>query len=232
MPVPRGSLFGIPDSQLSERPGRHIKWDDENLRENERTKTAKDLIDEPDTPWASPPPELFEDDADDAVDDAAVVESGERDERATKLNEALMKLDSIGTSVDGGDGNSNCSSSISRGDGGNDRKVGEDTRRSTGVRFQQSREMIGGDDDTTQDDYYDSKALKARLFEAQRKSLQCTFRKASSKDFVAGGALRNYNFDVQDGCDDDDDDDDEFEGKTDEEIRRELEELLKGTGKK
>ena len=66
MPVPRGSLFGVPNENFMKNKDpnkKHIQWDDDILRENERTKSAKDIIDEPDTPWASPPPELFDSDA-------------------------------------------------------------------------------------------------------------------------------------------------------------------------
>ena len=42
---------------------RSVRWNEDNLAHNEATKSATMKIDEPETPWASPPRELFDDDA-------------------------------------------------------------------------------------------------------------------------------------------------------------------------
>ena len=66
MPVPRGSLFGVPNENFTgvkDPNKKHIQWDDDNFTRKRTNESAKDIIDEPDTPWASPPPEFFDSDA-------------------------------------------------------------------------------------------------------------------------------------------------------------------------
>ena len=65
MPVPRGSLFGVPNELYRcERPEQKTHPMGRRKFTRKRTnESAKDIIDEPDTPWASPPPELFDSDA-------------------------------------------------------------------------------------------------------------------------------------------------------------------------
>ena len=95
MPVPRGSLFGVPNENVKDKNEKHIQWDDDNLRENERTKSAKDIIDEPDTPWASPPPELFDSDAEE--DEDVLEDEDLKNKRKTyaeeKIKERLERLE-------------------------------------------------------------------------------------------------------------------------------------------
>ena len=88
MPVPRGSLFGVPNENVKDKNEKHIQWDDDNLRENERTKSAKDIIDEPDTPWASPPPELFDSDAEEDEED----KSNEKQKKKKKKPKQHMMM--------------------------------------------------------------------------------------------------------------------------------------------
>ena len=68
------------DPPVSPNKRKHIVWNEQNLMYNEQNKSAKMTIDEPDTPWASPPRELFEDPKeDDARDD--VENAGRENER-------------------------------------------------------------------------------------------------------------------------------------------------------
>ena len=91
MPVPRGSLFGVPDENFPKSDNKkHIRWDDENLRRNEMTKTARDIIDEPDTPWASPPPELFDSEEEEEDDDD---EDADEDEEQEEEQEVEVELE-------------------------------------------------------------------------------------------------------------------------------------------
>ena len=91
MPVPRGSLFGVPDENFPKNDGdKHIRWDDENLRRNEMTKTARDIIDEPDTPWASPPPELFDSEEEEDDDESHEHEMGRKVLEAARCCLAML----------------------------------------------------------------------------------------------------------------------------------------------
>ena len=63
------------DPPVSPNKRKHIVWNEQNLMYNEQNKSAKMTIDEPDTPWASPPRELFEDpitEREGAAEDVAV----------------------------------------------------------------------------------------------------------------------------------------------------------------
>lgn len=143
-------------------------------------------IDEPDTPWASPPKELFEDpveaEADVAMDDVA--------ERLRGIEGAPEGGGAAGGDAPGavaGD----ASISAKRDD---EWESSDDDERDDGARGGRvaldpgalsdpgSSAAGGGTDDDGEDiidegplDEYD-RMLRARLFEAQRKSHQCTFR--------------------------------------------------------
>ena len=193
MPVPRGSLFGVPDENFPKNDGdKHIRWDDENLRHNELTKTARDVIDEPDTPWASPPPELF--DSDEEKDDEERRKRTHEEEIKARLERMEMSSEEGGSAT---------------------------TRRSTGVRF-----VAGGttssNNSHVDDDFDDDAILKSRLFEAQRKSLQCTYdrKKGTTFNKTAHPYARDDNREKYD------EDKDEEDDKDEEEIKRELEALL------
>ena len=193
MPVPRGSLFGVPDENFPKSDNKkHIRWDDENLRRNEMTKTARDIIDEPDTPWASPPPELFDSDDEEKEENAR---------KKTHEEEIKARLERMEMSESGG--------------------TTTTTRRSTGVRFVAGERSSNDSQNVDDDDDDDDAILKRRLFEAQRKSLQCTYdrKKGTTFNKTAHPYARDDN---REKYDDDDDKDD----KDEEEIKRELEALL------
>ena len=199
MPVPRGSLFGVPNENfaIKDPNKKHIQWDDENLRENERTKSAKDIIDEPDTPWASPPPELFDSDA----EEDEVLEEDVANKRKMyaeeEIKERLERLEMT-------------------------------TRQSTGVAFvletttttETSRSNFRSSDDNKEEEMKEKEdedaILKSRLFEAQRKSLQCTYDRKRGTTFNK----TSHPFVAHHEKEDDE------EEKDEEEIKRELEALL------
>jgi len=199
MPVPRGSLFGVPNENFMKNKDpnkKHIQWDDDNLRENERTKSAKDIIDEPDTPWASPPPELFDSDA----EEDEVVEEDLMNKRKMyaeeEIKERLERLEL-------------------------------NTRQSTGVEFvlettttETSRSNFSSSDDNKEEELKgenDDTILKSRLFEAQRKSLQCTYDRKRGTTFnkTSHPFVAHHH-----------ENEDDEEEKDEEEIKRELEALL------
>jgi hypothetical protein len=144
---------------------------------------AKMKIDEPDTPWASPPKELFEDPAeqenDVAMDDVAerlkhtegprARPSGGADAAPPDASISAKKDDEWESSDDEGEGGSK---------GG---RVALDPGAL-------SDPTTGGGSDENDDDIIDEgpldeydRMLRARLFEAQRKSHQCTFRGVMAK---------------------------------------------------
>ncbi|CAL6337027.1 unnamed protein product [Bathycoccus prasinos] len=201
MPVPRGSLFGVPNENFPRnKDKKHIQWDDENLRENERTKSAKDIIDEPDTPWASPPPELFDSDVEDedVLDEDLVTTRKMYAEE--EIKERLERLEMT------------------------------TTRQSTGVEFvlettmtETSRSNFSSSDDKEEEmkeKEDDDAVLKSRLFEAQRKSLQCTYDRKRGTTFnkTSHPFVAHHNNDEEEKEDE--------EEKDEEEIKRELEALL------
>jgi hypothetical protein len=49
-------------ARVPHRPCRSVVWNEQNLAHCEANKDAQMKIDEPETPWASPPRELFNDD--------------------------------------------------------------------------------------------------------------------------------------------------------------------------
>ena len=174
---------------------KHIQWDDENLRENERTKSAKDIIDEPDTPWASPPPELFDSDA----EEDEVLEEDLTNKRKMyaeeEIKERLERLEL-------------------------------NTRQSTGVEFvletttteTTSRSNFSSSDDNKEEELKgenDDTILKSRLFEAQRKSLQCTYDRKRGTTFnkTSHPFVAHHNNDEEDK---------EDEEKDEEEIKRDV----------
>jgi hypothetical protein len=201
MPVPRGSLFGVPNENFANKDHsnkKHIQWDDDNLRENERTKSAKDIIDEPDTPWASPPPELFDSDAE---EDEVLSEEDLMNKRKTYAEEEIKeRLERLALK----------------------------TRQSTGVAFvlettttETSRSNFSSSDDNKEEEELkeenDDTILKSRLFEAQRKSLQCTYDRKRGTTFnkTSHPFVAHHH-----------ENEDDEEEKDEEEIKRELEALL------
>jgi len=140
-------------------------------------------IDEPDTPWASPPKELFEDPAEAEADVA--------------MDDVAERLRGIEGGPEGGGGDApgavagDASISAKKDD---EWESSDDDERDDGARGGRvaldpgalsdpgSSAAAGGTDEDGEDiidegplDEYD-RMLRARLFEAQRKSHQCTFR--------------------------------------------------------
>jgi len=219
MPVPRGSLFGVPDENFprGDPNKKHIKWDDENLRQNELTKTAKDIIDEPDTPWASPPPELF--------DSEEEIEEEEKNGRKISEEEIKQRLERL--EMEGGREEEE---EEEERDGTTTTTTNTNTRRSTGVQFvaasggdcfsKEEEEEEGENGKSKDASLFDDTVLKSRLFEAQRKSLQCTYDRKKGTTFNKTAHPFAHD-DNRDKYNDEDEDD-----KDEEEIRRELEALL------
>ena len=218
MPVPRGSLFGVPDENFprGDPNKKHIKWDDENLRQNELTKTAKDIIDEPDTPWASPPPELF--------DSEEEIEEEEMNRRKISEEEIKLRLERL--EMEGGKEEEE----EERDETTTTTTTNTNTRRSTGVQFvaasggdcfsKEEEEEEGENGKSKDSSLFDDTVLKSRLFEAQRKSLQCTYDRKKGTTFNKTAHPFAHD-DNRDKYNDEDEDD-----KDEEEIRRELEALL------
>jgi len=135
-------------------------------------------IDEPDTPWASPPRELFEDPITEragAAEDVAVAMDDVADRR--------RDMDDVG----GGPAARRDPSATSSRDGSS----GDDGEWAASSDEETNPGEEGGRSERADDDRDDAIALfgaegeaeeagdavlKARLFEAQRKSHQCTFR--------------------------------------------------------
>ena len=145
-------------------------------------------IDEPDTPWASPPKELFEDPAE-QENDVAMDDVAERlkhvegpraagDGRPSSAGADAPPPDaSISAKKD-----DEWESSDDEGEGGS---KGGRVALDPGAL---SDPTTGGGSDENDDDIIDEgpldeydRMLRARLFEAQRKSHQCTFRGVMAK---------------------------------------------------
>ena len=85
---------------MSPNKRKHIVWNEQNLMYNEQNKSAKMTIDEPDTPWASPPRELFEDPA----EDASVEKTGAEPRKNSDMDDVANRLRDIDTTASGGNG--------------------------------------------------------------------------------------------------------------------------------
>lgn len=156
---------------------------------------AKMKIDEPDTPWASPPKELFEDPAeqenDVAMDDVAerlkhIEGAGGHDDGEPRAGDG--RPSSAGADAAPPDASISAKkddeweSSDDEGEGGS---KGGRVALDPGAL---SDPTTGGGSDENDDDIIDEgpldeydRMLRARLFEAQRKSHQCTFRGVMAK---------------------------------------------------
>lgn len=156
---------------------------------------AKMKIDEPDTPWASPPKELFEDPAeqenDVAMDDVAerlkhIEGAGGQDDGEPRAGDG--RPSSAGADAPPPDASISAKkddeweSSDDEGEGGS---KGGRVALDPGAL---SDPGTGGGSDENDDDIIDEgpldeydRMLRARLFEAQRKSHQCTFRGVMAK---------------------------------------------------
>ena len=135
----------------AQRQCRRVEWDEQNLAKNFAERSATMTIDEVETPWHSPPRELFhDDDIDDArardIEDEAVRAREESHARVMAKLESLIKADVRGSTVDDIAGDA----------------VGV-------VRFH--------DADARDEDLDDhEEVLKRRLFDAKRKAFQCKGR--------------------------------------------------------
>jgi len=171
---------------VSPNKRKHIVWNEQNLMYNEQNKSAKMTIDEPDTPWASPPRELFEDPAEDAS-----VEKTGADARSD-MDDVANRLRDIDTTASGGmnadDGALDATLDRSRGskdtsewDSSDDEADGARGGGDAPSRMAFPDPGSSAGDERGEPEDFEAhtdadRELKARLFEAQRKSHQCTFR--------------------------------------------------------
>ena len=174
------------DPQVSPNKRKHIVWNEQNLMYNEQNKSAKMTIDEPDTPWASPPRELFEDPA----EDASVEKTGE--DARSDMDDVANRLRDIDTTASGGmnadDGALDATLDRSRGskdtsewDSSDDEADGARGGGDAPSRMAFPDPGSSAGDERGEPEDFEAhtdadRELKARLFEAQRKSHQCTFR--------------------------------------------------------
>jgi len=174
------------DPPVSPNKRKHIVWNEQNLMYNEQNKSAKMTIDEPDTPWASPPRELFEDPAEDAS-----VEKTGADARSD-MDDVANRLRDIDTTASGGmnadDGaldaildRSRGSKDTSEWDSSDDEADGARGGGDAPSRMAFPDPGSSAGDERGEPEDFEAhtdadRELKARLFEAQRKSHQCTFR--------------------------------------------------------
>jgi hypothetical protein len=178
------------DPPVSPNKRKHIVWNEQNLMYNEQNKSAKMTIDEPDTPWASPPRELFEDPAEDAsVEKTGADAKSDMDDVANRLRDidttaTLNSRDEVNADngaldatldrLQGSKDTSEWDSSDEEADGA--RGGGDAPSR---MAFPDPGSSAGDEHGEPEDFEAHTDAdreLKARLFEAQRKSHQCTFR--------------------------------------------------------
>ena len=187
------------DPPVSPNKRKHIVWNEQNLMYNEQNKSAKMTIDEPDTPWASPPRELFEDPKeDDARDDFDNAGRENERERAADMDDVAHRLRDIDTSSAANAGSA--SASLAGGSAEIERNAERDANEKSEwdesddeadagasgqppsrLAFPDPGPSAGSRDERGEPEDFEAhtdadRELKARLFEAQRKSHQCTFR--------------------------------------------------------
>ena len=192
------------DPPVSPNKRKHIVWNEQNLMYNEQNKSAKMTIDEPDTPWASPPRELFEDPKeDDARDDVENAGRENERERAADMDDVAHRLRDIDTSSAANAGSA--SASLAGGSAEIERNAERDANEKSEwdesddeadagasgqppsrLAFPDPGPSAGSRDERGEPEDFEAhtdadRELKARLFEAQRKSHQCTFRGVMAK---------------------------------------------------
>ena len=181
---------------MSPNKRKHIVWNEQNLMYNEQNKSAKMTIDEPDTPWASPPRELFEDPAEDAsVEKTGADARSDMDDVAHRLRDidtsSAANAGSASSSLAGGsaemernqrDANEkNEKNEKSEWDESDDEADAGASGGASRLAFPDPGPSAGARDERGEPEDFEAhtdadRELKARLFEAQRKSHQCTFR--------------------------------------------------------
>ena len=191
------------DPPVSPTKRKHIVWNEQNLMYNEQNKSAKMTIDEPDTPWASPPRELFEDPEEDVVHHAGRENARERaadpDDVARRLRDVdtssaanFCRLNthtgSASSSLAGGSAemernqrDANEKNEKSEWDESDDEADAGASGGASRLAFPDPGPSAGSRDERGEPEDFEAhtdadRELKARLFEAQRKSHQCTFR--------------------------------------------------------
>lgn len=178
------------DPPVSPTKRKHIVWNEQNLMYNEQNKSAKMTIDEPDTPWASPPRELFEDPKeDDARDDFDNAGRENERERAADMDDVAHRLrGSASSSLAGGSAemernqrDANEKNEKSEWDESDDEADAGASGGASRLAFPDPGPSAGSRDERGEPEDFEAhtdadRELKARLFEAQRKSHQCTFR--------------------------------------------------------
>ena len=173
MPRPQPPFFSparVPETLRTDRP---------TLRPPpHRVSQAKMKIDEPDTPWASPPKELFEDPEHDGADVVAAMDD---------VADRLKAIDAeAGGPGDAGPSGPSRVEPKDEWDSSDDEDDEDEARRRQKLAFPDPGGSGGsggsGDAESSDEDEDEGaiddadRVLKARLFEAQRKSHQCTFR--------------------------------------------------------
>jgi hypothetical protein len=175
------------DPPVSPNKRKHIVWNEQNLMYNEQNKSAKMTIDEPDTPWASPPRELFEDPAEDASAEKTGADANRTwttspiacgtSTRRRAADEVNADDGALDATLDRLQGSKDTSEWDSSDDEADDKRGGGDAP--SRMAFPDPGSSAGDERGEPEDFEAHTDAdreLKARLFEAQRKSHQCTFR--------------------------------------------------------
>lgn len=194
------------------RPSRRsVRWNEDNLAHNEATKSATMKIDEPETPWASPPRELFDDEDVAGAPPGARHGAGAAQGAPPPAVSAAVLAASLGSHLDAVAGAASGAAPLGGGGGGgiaaSDVMQWEQARakRQTAAAalasglspahvWAQESEGHGGGDASgaepaapTQGGGVNDEAalLRKRLFDAQRKALQGSYAGARARP--AGG---------------------------------------------
>ena len=192
---PRGARAVARTMGRDARPTRGVAWDEDNLAKNFAERSATMTIDEIETPWHSPPRELFHDLVLDDDREVGRERSGGAAEalaeRERTHREVLAKLDALvrrdvreraGVERDDGDVEMEADGrSTMRGEARSGSAVPASPERGSNkrapVRFH--------DPDVNEEDLEDDEEVtKKRLFEAKRKAFQCKGR--ATKRFEEG----------------------------------------------
>lgn len=152
-------------SSTPEKRRRTVEWDEANLAKNFAERSATMKIDEIETPWHSPPRELFHDLR---VEDEGRAPAAEVAERERRHAEVMRKLHEVIRADVRGDR-----------DGGGERgERGEDVAAATASGGGETTGVAFHDPDARDEDFGDDAetVVKRRLFEAKRKAFQAKGR--------------------------------------------------------
>ena len=160
-------------SSTPEKRRRTVEWDEANLAKNFAERSATMKIDEIETPWHSPPRELFHDLR---VEDEGRAPAEEVAERERRHAEVMRKLHDVIRADVRGDRD---------GGGGGGGERGEDFAAATASGGGETTGVAFHDPDARDEDFGDDAetVVKRRLFEAKRKAFQAKGR--STKRYEA-----------------------------------------------